>query len=61
MVHIANYSKRLQIYFRFNRELLGQLVKIAYDELIREVYQVVLGREDVVPGDGGGLRDWKTD
>jgi hypothetical protein len=29
--------------------LLVQLSKIAY-ELIREVYQAVLGRDDVVPG-----------
>ena len=46
---VFTIPKRLRIYFRFNRELLGQLPKIAF-ELIREVYQAVLGREDAVPG-----------
>jgi hypothetical protein len=46
---VLTIPKRLRIYFRFNRELLGHLPKIAY-ELIREVYQAVLGRGDVVPG-----------
>ena len=46
---VFTIPKRLRIYFRFNRELLGQLPKIAY-ELIQEVYQAVLGRDDVVPG-----------
>ena len=45
----STIPKRLRIYFRFNRELLGHLPKLAY-ELIREVYQAVLGREDAVPG-----------
>ncbi len=46
---VFTIPKRLRIYFRFNRELLGHLLKLAY-ELIREVYQAVLGRDDVVPG-----------
>lgn len=46
---VFTIPKRLRIYFRFNRELLGHLPKLAY-ELIREVYQAVLGREDAVPG-----------
>jgi len=46
---VFTIPKRLRIYFRFNRELLGHLPKIAY-ELIREVYHAVLGRDDAVPG-----------
>ena len=44
--------------------LLGQLPKLAY-ELIREIYQAVLGRDDVVPGmvadvqTFGELSHWK--
>ncbi len=46
---VFTIPKRLRIYFRFNRELLGRLPKIAYD-VIREVYQAVLCREDAVLG-----------
>ena len=46
---VFTIPKRLRIYFRFNRELLGQLPKLAYD-VIREVYQAVFGRKDVVSG-----------
>ncbi len=46
---VFTIPKRLRIYFRFNRKLLGHLPKLAYD-VIREVYQAVTGREDVVPG-----------
>jgi hypothetical protein len=46
---VFTIPKRLRIYFRFNRELLGHLPAIAFD-LIREVYQAALGRVDAVPG-----------
>jgi len=41
--------KRLRIFFRYDRDLLKELPKLAW-EVIREVYQAVLDREDVVPG-----------
>ena len=41
--------KRLRVYFRFDRKLLKELPKVASD-VIKEVYQTVLGRVDVSPG-----------
>lgn len=48
---VFSIPKRLRIYFRFDRKLLGKLPKIAF-ELIREVYQAVLGSVNAVPGNG---------
>ena len=41
--------KRLRVYFRFDRKLLKELPKVASD-VIKTVYQTVLGRDDVSPG-----------
>ena len=56
---VFTIPKRLRIYFRFNRELLGQLPKIAY-ELIREVYQAVLVRANWVTYDQETSHDFKS-
>jgi len=41
--------KRFRLYFRFNRQLLRKLPRLAW-ETVLEVYRAALGREDVVPG-----------
>ena len=41
--------KRLRVYFRFDRKLLKELPKVASD-VIKEVYQALLGRVDASPG-----------
>lgn len=46
---VFTIPKRLRIYFRFNRCLLGRLPKIAYG-LVRDIYRAALGRDDIVPG-----------
>ena len=39
----------MRIYFRYDRDLLKELPRLAW-EVIREVYQAVLDRDDVIPG-----------
>ena len=41
--------KRLRLYFRFNRELLHKLPRLAW-ETVLEICRAVLERDDVVPG-----------
>ena len=41
--------KRLRIFFRFDRSLLKELPKLA-SLVVKEVYQAVLDRDDVIPG-----------
>jgi hypothetical protein len=41
--------KRLRIYFRYDRDLLKELPKLGW-EVIKEIYQTVFERDDVVPG-----------
>ena len=47
--------KRLRIFFRFDRSLLGKLPPLAWRTII-EVYQAVLGRQDMVPGMISGIQ-----
>ncbi len=46
---VFTIPKRLRIFFRYDRDLLKKLPKLAW-EVIMEVYQSVLDRDDVVPG-----------
>jgi len=46
---VFTIPKRLRIFFRYDRELLKELPKLAW-ELVREIYQVVVKREDAIPG-----------
>jgi hypothetical protein len=46
---VFTIPKRLRIYFRYDRDLLKELPKLAW-EVIRKVYLSVLDREDVIPG-----------
>lgn len=46
---VFTLPKRLRIYFRFDRRLLGQLCRAAW-EVMRTVFQAVSGRPDAVPG-----------
>jgi len=41
--------KRLRIYFRYDRALLKELPKLAW-QVIRAIYQAVLDRDNIVPG-----------
>jgi hypothetical protein len=41
--------KRVRIFFRFDRSLLKELPKLA-SQMVKEVYQAVLDRDDVSPG-----------
>ncbi|MFQ5720844.1 MAG: transposase, partial [Acidobacteriota bacterium] len=46
---VFTIPKRLRIFFRFDRRLLGQLPRLAWQAVL-EVYRAVLDRDDVVPG-----------
>jgi len=47
--------KRLRVHFRFDRRLLGELARAAWDTIV-EVYRTVLGRDDVLPGAIAGIQ-----
>jgi hypothetical protein len=46
---VFTLPRRLRIFFRFDRRLLGELPRLAWEALL-QVYRAVLGRDDVVPG-----------
>ena len=46
---VFTLPKRLRIFFRFDRRLLGQLPRLAW-ETVLEVYRAVLDRPDITPG-----------
>lgn len=46
---VFTLPKRLRIFFRFDRRLLGQLPRLAW-ETVLEVYRAVLERREVTPG-----------
>ena len=52
---VFTMPKRFRLYFRYNRNLLRKLPRLAW-ETIREVYQAVLDRGDVTPGMIGGIQ-----
>jgi len=47
--------KRLRIYFRYDRWLLGGLARAAWETIV-EVYRTVIGRDDVLPGAIAGIQ-----
>ena len=47
--------KRLRIYFRYDRRLLGRLARATW-ETVLEVYRTVLDRKDVLPGVIAGIQ-----
>jgi len=47
--------KRLRIFFRFDRGLLGGLARAAWETIV-EVFRFVLGRNDVLPGAIAGVQ-----
>jgi hypothetical protein len=46
---VFTIPKRLRLFFRFDRGLLGELPRLAW-ETVLEVYRAVLDRHDVTPG-----------
>jgi hypothetical protein len=46
---VFTIPKRLRIFFRFDRRLLGELPRLAWQTVL-EVYRAVLDRSDVTPG-----------
>ena len=52
---VFTIPKRLRIYFRFDRRLLGQLCRVAW-EVVRTVLGSVCGRPDAVPGMIGAIQ-----
>ena len=45
----------MRIFFRFDRRLLGKLMRLAWNT-INQAYREVLGRDDVVPGMISGIQ-----
>jgi hypothetical protein len=52
---VFTIPKRLRIYFRHDRSLLGDLARAAW-ETVLEVYRNELGREDILPGMIAGIQ-----
>ena len=52
---VFTIPKRLRLYFRYDRRLLGALARAAWDSVV-EVYRDVLQREDVLPGPIAGIQ-----
>ena len=52
---VFTVPKRLRIYFRFDRSLLGDMARCAGETLL-QVYRTVLGRDDLVPGMIAGIQ-----
>jgi hypothetical protein len=46
---VFTMPKRFRAYFRYDRDLLKHLPRLAWDT-VRDVYQAVLDRDDIVPG-----------
>jgi hypothetical protein len=52
---VFTVPKRLRVFLRFDRTLLGDLARLAW-ETVLEVYCATLGREDLVPGMIAGIQ-----
>jgi len=52
---VFTMPKRFRLYFRFDRDLLRKLPKLAW-ETVLEVYRAVLDRDDVAPGMVAGIQ-----
>ncbi len=53
--YVFTIPKRLRIFFRFDRRLLGKLMRLAWDT-INQAYREALGRDDVVAGVISGIQ-----
>ena len=53
--YVFTIPKRLRIFFRFDRTLLGPWCRLAWETIV-EVVQAVLNRDDVIPGMVGGIQ-----
>ena len=52
---VFTIPKRLRVYFRHDRALLGQLARVAWESVV-VVYRQLLGQEDVSPGMIAGIQ-----
>ncbi len=52
---VFTIPKRLRLYFRYDRSLLGELARAAWESVVK-VVRDVLGRDDVVPGLIAGIQ-----
>ena len=52
---VFTIPKRLRVYFRHDRALLGQLARVAWESMV-VVYRQLLGQEDVSPGMIAGIQ-----
>ena len=52
---VFTIPKRLRVYFRFTRSLLGKLCKAAYDT-VREIMLIEIGEEDYLPAMVGAIQ-----
>jgi hypothetical protein len=52
---VFTIPKRLRLYFRYHRGLLGELARAVWESVV-EVYRDVLGRDDRVPGLIAGIQ-----
>ena len=52
---VFTIPKRFRLFFRFDRKLLGDLARLAWQTVL-EVYRVALGRDDVVPGAASAIQ-----
>jgi len=52
---VLTIPKRLRVYFRFDRRLLGGLARAAW-ETVRDAYRHALGHDDVLPGMIAGIQ-----
>jgi len=57
--YVFTIPKRLRIFFRFDRRLLGRLMRLAW-ETMNEAYRALLDRDDVVPGMIAGIQTFGT-
>jgi len=57
--YVFTIPKRLRIFFRFDRRLLGGLMRLAW-ETIEQAYCEALGTDDVVPGVISGIQTFGT-
>jgi hypothetical protein len=53
--YVLTIPKRLRIFFRYDRRLLGGLMRVAW-ETINQAHREALGRDDVVPGMIAGIQ-----
>ena len=54
---VFTIPKRLRIYFRYDRKLLGKLVKATW-ETVRDVFVEEVGLEDIMPAMIAGIQSF---